>query len=134
MSFVGVDLQKIDRRKPLENLRAIASCIFSPLERERLEQSVDYFQSFYGLFCAREAIFKAIFPLSRSGDVAVKSLRQLSLTFESGRPTFRGDEIIRRQLASAGYQIDVSISHSDDYAVAFAMLQKVPAQAGNQVD
>lgn len=128
MSYVGVDLQKIDRSKPIYNLKAIARCLFSQCERERLERSVDYFQSFYGLFCAKEAVFKAMHPLSSGGAVEVKTLRQLSLRFAKGRPTFQGDAAIRQQLAAAGYAVDVSISHSDQYAVGFAIIHHIPVR------
>ena len=102
----GVDIERVAR---FENRDAcFYETIFSPGEIAYCNAQAFPAQHFCGIFCAKEALSKAV-----SGLVPELSYADFRISHdESGRPFFLVPECLN------GFDIDVSISHTLDTAVA----------------
>jgi phosphopantetheine--protein transferase-like protein len=112
---VGVDVEDLDRwRRPGRDL----TVLFTPEERAYCEGQASPAAHFAGLWCAREAAFKALSPYVHL------DLRQLHVGHDpAGRPVISIDDPAQRALAE---RLRVSISHSATTAMAFAVLDLRP--------
>jgi holo-[acyl-carrier protein] synthase len=117
---VGIDLEPIDsfRRKKLSKDGAFYRRVFSATEIAYCKKFRDPSPRFAARFCAKEAIVKAVrarYPL-RVFDCEIRNDRD-------GAPKvhLRSKEPKLRRFFSK-HDVLVSISHTDDLAIAFAVL------------
>jgi holo-[acyl-carrier protein] synthase len=93
---VGVDIEAVER------FATVSERLFTQGELSHAGGRLD---SRAGIWCAKEAVVKAVSKWKQL------SLRQVEITYDGDRPTARVE----------GFEVDVSISHTADYAVAFAI-------------
>lgn len=93
---VGVDIETVSR------FAQVRPGLFSESE---LQHAGDSAESRAGIWCAKEAVVKAV------SKWRLLSVRQVEITHHEGRPA----------AVVAGFHVDVSISHTRDYAVGFAI-------------
>ncbi len=122
--FQGVDIVEISKFKRvfLRN-RDLVTDIFSEKERDYCLSKKDPYIHLAGRFAAKEASLKAM-GIGMSGRGIDAIFREIEIVPESsGRPrlTFSGwaEKISRKKRIN---QLTVSISHSDNYAVATVIL------------
>lgn len=113
---IGVDIEDVarwrDPKRPLTRL-------FTPAELERAARLADPAPTYAGLWCAREAAFKAL-----DRHVAGLTVRRLSVVYdEAGRPSMTSDDECFRPLAE---RLLLSISHTRTTAIAVAVLGAEP--------
>ena len=114
--MLGTDIIEIERvRKSCEN-EAFYLGVFTEGERAYYESHGKRIETLAGMFCAKEAVSKALgcgFRGFRPGDVEI-------CHDELGAPTVRLSG--SAYTLFKGVEIEVSISHCRDYAVAVAMV------------
>lgn len=114
MIRIGTDIIEIARvEKNLSNERFL-SHVYSQKEREKYPSSFRG-ESMAARFCAKEALIKVFGKAVPMNEISV-------LNDENGRPYYELEgsaETLRRELQMD--QIDLSLSHCQEYAVAFAM-------------
>lgn len=93
---VGVDIESVHR------FESVSDRLFTASEREHAGDRLD---SRAGIWCAKEAVVKAVSKWRQL------SLREVEIVYSGDRPT----------AIVAGFDIDVSISHTPEYAVAVAV-------------
>lgn len=93
---VGTDIESVHR------FANAPDRLFTPGELAHAGQSLE---SRAGIWCAKEAVVKALSKWKQL------SLREVEIIYDGDRPTVRVQ----------GFSIDVSISHTPDYAVAVAI-------------
>ena len=92
---------------------------FSEKEIEYVSAKLDKNQTIAGMFCAKEAVLKA-FKIG-IGKIALKSVEILH--FSSGAPyLFCNQEILDLLKQNGLSRVEISISHSQNYAVAVCRL------------
>lgn len=108
---IGVDIEEV-RRFLLKRDDAFLSHAFTEAEMEYAYSRKNPAMHLCGFFCAKEALLKAICPTSLL-------LREIEVRHEkNGRPAIfilKKDAKLRRTLKT----LDVSISHTENYAIAF---------------
>lgn len=118
----GTDIIEVARiREAIENLGPqFLNKIYTPFEIEYCKSKKNMqFQHFAARFAAKEAIFKAITPM-------LKSKYEITWTdveifnSEDGRPNVRFISNKPKEIE----QIDISLSHIKDYAIANCVCQK----------
>lgn len=110
--MIGVDIQRIERiKKSLAN-SAFVERVFTEAEREYCKSRAVPEQSYAGIFCAKEAAVKAV----KQGFGAISPRDVEVLHSDNGAPRLRfyGNAVP----FFAGCDVDVSISHDGEYAVA----------------
>ena len=116
MLNVGVDIIAINRIDSILNSKRqdrFLDKIFSDKEIAESEKKTNKSQYFSGRFAAKEAIKKALSSYDETDDSSFKSIEILSSS--SGKP----------YVASKSNQdINISISHDGNYAVAFCVIDK----------
>ena len=116
MLNIGVDIVATDRIKSILNsdkgLRFINK-IFSKKEIAESEKKGDKSQYFSGRFAAKEAIKKALSNYDIAARQSFKSIQILNS--KSGKPYV---------LIQSNQDINISISHDGNYAVAFCVIDK----------
>lgn len=130
----GVDMIEVERIK--ENIEkhgeAFLNRVFTDKEIEYCEaRNVQKFQSYAGRFAAKEAVFKAVSAfLDNKFDIEWKDIEVLN--DDNGRPFVNlSNELINKldgnikgELDSkSNYNIDISISHIKEIAVASVIFQ-----------
>lgn len=93
---VGVDIEAVQR------FATMPDRLFTDAELAHAGSRLD---SRAGIWCAKEAVVKAVSKWRQL------SLRQVEITYDGDRPSARVE----------GFEIDVSISHTVDHAVAVAI-------------
>ncbi len=117
---VGVDIVEIARiRKALLNPRFEAR-IFTPAEIAYCRQRAHPYPSFAARFAAKEALYKALFPLVP----AAGWLNAEVITSESGRPSIilSGEAALSARQAGIGI-IHLTLSHSRELAEAVVVAE-----------
>jgi len=106
---VGVDIEKIRRFKDSCQDQHFISSIFTEKEVEYCQGKKEPYISFTGKFCAKEAVIKATSKNLRMKDIEI-------LHHPSGeiKVLIKGEE---------DQAIKCSISHTDDYAVSFVVIE-----------
>lgn len=121
--YCGVDMIEIKRMKKAieKHGRSILEKVFTPDEISYCENRKSMkFQSYAARFSAKEAVSKALGTGISSGI----SFRDIEITVtETGKPQVvfhgRAKEIFGR---IKGVSADISLTHTQDYACAFAVL------------
>ncbi len=119
--MVGSDLQSLAELRKKADLFGNRA-IFTPYERTYCEGKRDAWASFGGLFCAKEACIKmlAAFPSSPRLTFLDLEIRHAG----NGRPLLVPGEALARWLVEEQLNVDVTISHSGDYAMATALASR----------
>ena len=123
--YQGVDIVEVAKlKKALLNNKDFASDIFSEKEKKYCLSKRDPYIHFAGRFAAKEASLKAL-GIGMSGTGIDKTLKEIEvLPGSSGKPllSFSGwmEKISRKKGIK---QFTVSISHSENYAVATVILK-----------
>ena len=116
MLNLGVDIVAVDRIESIlssdKGLRFMNK-IFSQKEIDESEKKRDKSQYFSGRFAAKEAIKKALSSCDESANQSFKSIEILNS--KSGKPYV---------LTEVDQDINISISHDGNYAVAFCVIDK----------
>ena len=113
---IGVDIVSINRFKNLDKIenRSLLNKIFTKNELEYCFSKVKAAPHLAARFAAKEAIIKAVKPLVNN-DLNYNEIEGINDKNDS--PLIN---ILKKDLEI--YKIDVSLSHSDDNAVAFVTL------------
>ncbi|MDI6600334.1 MAG: holo-ACP synthase [Thermoanaerobacteraceae bacterium] len=118
MFYTGVDIVEIKRvKRTLERHPAFVERFFTERERSYFFEKKLKAEHIAAGFAAKEAVSKCIGGLS---DIKLKDIEVL----RGGRPEVKLWGNARRKAESLGIKrVSLSISHSDDYAVAFAVAE-----------
>ncbi len=95
---VGVDIETVRR------FQTVSDRLFTPGE---LQHAGDRLESKAGIWCAKEAVVKAV------AKWRLITVREVEIRYQGDRPTAVVD----------GFNIELSISHTPDYAVAMAIAE-----------
>jgi holo-[acyl-carrier protein] synthase len=117
--FIGTDIVSILRLKKTINSSQgdkFINRIFTENEINYCNNKVDSFIHFAGRFAAKEAIKKALLSSEKIDSVNMKSIEIIS--GKNRKPEV--NLIISSELK---FQCKVSISHTAEYAVAFALIE-----------
>ena len=117
--FIGTDIVSIPRLKKTINSSQgdkFINRIFTENEINYCNNKVDSFIHFAGRFAAKEAIKKALLSSEKIDSVNMKSIEIIS--GKNRKPEV--NLIISSKLK---FQCKVTISHTDEYAVAFALIE-----------
>jgi holo-[acyl-carrier protein] synthase len=117
--FIGTDIVSIPRLKKTINYSQcdkFINRIFTENEINYCNNKVDSFIHFAGRFAAKEAIKKALLSSEKIDSVNMKSIEIIS--GKNRKPEV--NLIISSELK---FQCKVSISHTAEYAIAFALIE-----------
>jgi holo-[acyl-carrier protein] synthase len=113
---VGIDLLEIDRlERALERHPRLAERVFSAAEREYAAARARPARHLAARFAAKEAVVKA---LGLSGGFGLREVEVVAGEPPTVRLSGRASE------AAVGADVEVSLTHSRDYAAAVAMIIK----------
>ena len=117
MLEAGTDLESVERfRRLYENKPIIINKMFFESELKYANQKVRPWETLTGIWCAKEAVLKAFTPFLQ---LNVKQLEIVSDPHKS----FPKVKIHHDSETQFSYRISVSISHSNNMAMAFAIVQ-----------
>ncbi len=119
--FIGTDIVSIPRLKKTINSSSgdkFINRIFTKNEIDYCSDKVNSIIHFAGRFAAKEAITKALL----SSEI-IESISMRSIEIISGKN--RKPEVNLTISSKLQLQCKVSISHTDEYAIAFALLEIV---------
>lgn len=112
---IGADIIEVRRIQNLaEKSPRFLQRIFTPQELQYCESKKNRFQHLAARFAAKEAFFKALGRKIRWTEVAVVNLT-------TGKPTFK----ITTKESLPFDRAHVSLSHLQDFAIAFVILEKL---------
>ena len=126
MIKTGIDILKIDRiitkaqnEQFIINTFTDAEISYSKKRSSSVSENKKY-QTLTGIYCAKEAVLKAL----GVGIEKLKYLKQIEVTHESsGRPKVCVSGNVLSIIQEMGIEnIDISISHDGDYAIASCVL------------
>lgn len=110
---VGIDLLEIDRmERALERHPRLAERLFTPAEREYAAARARPARHLAARFAAKEAVLKA---LGTAGGFGLREIEVVAGEPPTVRLSGRAAE------AAAGRPIEISLTHSRDYAAAVAV-------------
>jgi holo-[acyl-carrier protein] synthase len=118
--YIGTDVVSVPRIGQLLNSalgNKFKSRVFTKVERLYCEQKSDPSIHFAGRFAAKEALYKAFKSALTLEVITLKELEIIS--GKLGEPELNLPQWINRSFSSK-----VSISHTDEIAVAFAIVRK----------
>ena len=119
--MIGVDIIEIDRLKSIISNQAFIKRVFTKLEiKDCLSSSILDVQAshFASRFAAKEAVFKAV------SDIEVLRWQEIQVSNESsGKPVITFFGTTKDIMEKNGLDIEVSLSHSRNSAVAVAILK-----------
>lgn len=123
MIRVGSDLQSLAELRGKPNIRGNRA-VFTAYERDYCDAKADAWASLGGIFCAKEACIKA---LAGFDGVPKFTFLDVEITHrEDGRPQIRAGARLLPWMTASGVELDVSISHSLDYATATVIATRAP--------
>jgi holo-[acyl-carrier protein] synthase len=117
--FIGTDIVSIPRLKKTINSSQgdkFINRIFTENEINYCNNKVDSFIHFAGRFAAKEAIKKALLSSEKIDSVNMKSIEIIS-------SKNRKPEVNLLISSELKFQCKVSISHTAEYAIAFALIE-----------
>ena len=115
--MIGIDIAQISRVRKAVESKAFRSGVFTAAEQAYCDGKPKPFESYAGLFCAKEAAAKALKVGFGTGIMPID--------IEIGHDENGAPQLIAHGKAAqafAAYRSDVSISHDGDYAIAAVML------------
>ena len=113
--FIGTDIEHVSRfSKLIQNKPRILSKMFHPAEYEYALKSKNPDQTFTGTWCAKEAVLKCITEFADLTPRCIEIYRN-----EKGAPKCR---ILKDLGSDHTFEIQLSISHTDEYAQSTALL------------
>ena len=107
----GIDIEKVSKFK--KKNKKLFGKIFSKNELKNIKNHSA--QHIAGLFCAKEAVIKACSPLEKLGFKDIEILHK-----KNGEPY----AMIKKSKKIKIKDLKISISHSNEYAIAAAILLK----------
>ena len=113
---VGIDSLRIARMDQAMKREAFLNRVFTEKERDYLKKRALAAQSAAGMFCAKEAVLKALslgITDARLTDIEI-------LHRESGAPYV----VLHGELAGKAAALHISITHTEDTASAVVILEK----------
>jgi holo-[acyl-carrier protein] synthase len=115
---IGVDIIEINRIKNACRTKTFENRFFTSKELDGIQGKKNYYAHLAGKYAAKEAVVKAMGTGFRN--MKWKDIEILNLT--SGKPVAILSGKAREILESKGFKrILVTISHSKEYAIAFAV-------------
>jgi len=109
---LGVDVEQISRlKRSIENPRFLEKC-FTPSEREYILGKANAAQTAAGIFCAKEAFFKAL-----GAGIGSFSMQDVEIRHEESGKPFMALFGRAREIAGSG-RVFLSIAHTGDLATA----------------
>ncbi|MCX7956749.1 MAG: holo-ACP synthase [Endomicrobia bacterium] len=118
--MIGIDIIETKRIKKLIKNRKFIERIFSKEEIEYCENKKNKEQHYSARFAAKEAIWKAL-----AGKYSVPLKNIVIKNIQNGKPeVFFNDKKLKK------LKIEVSLSHTKEYAVAVAICFPTPPNAG----
>ncbi|MGE7217431.1 holo-ACP synthase [Priestia koreensis] len=120
---IGVDIQEISTIKQLiDNYgEKFLKKVFTVEEIKYCKNKINYAQHYCARFCVKEAFFKAL----GTGIGNNYNLSDVScINLESGQPVLRFHGQTSRHMVSNNLEALVSLSHTDNYAVANVLLKQ----------
>jgi holo-[acyl-carrier protein] synthase len=117
MLEAGTDLESVERFKRLyENKPLVINKMFFESELKYANQKVKPWETLTGIWCAKEAVLKAFTPFLQL------NVKELEIVNDPHK-FFPKVEIHYDSEIQFSYRISVSISHSNNMAMAFAVVQ-----------
>jgi len=114
---IGTDIVEIHRiKKAIERSEHFKKRVFTEKEIEKVELKKDPFPSYAGRFAGKEAISKAIGTGVRGFNLVDIEI----LNDELGKPIVVLYGSLKEKLENS--KVELSISHSKEYATAFAVI------------
>ncbi|NLK17429.1 MAG: holo-ACP synthase [Clostridiales bacterium] len=119
--MIGTDIIEVSRIEEAIKRPGFTERVFTAAEWEYIQSKGRPAQSAAGIFCAKEAISKALGTGISNGI----RLLDIEITHErSGKPAAILHGAAKQLFESLGYSmIELSISHSKEYAVALCMFR-----------
>lgn len=115
--MIGIDIENIDRFKNLN--QHLIDRVYTINEIEYCKSHIKSHIHFAGIWCAKEAVVKALNDLS----LAVSEIEILHKT--NGAPYININEKMKQYFSKNEIKnIYISISHTDTIATAIAMIEK----------
>jgi holo-[acyl-carrier protein] synthase len=118
----GVDIIEIDRiKKSIDTYgEKFLNKIYTQVEIEYCSTKADKFRRYAARFAVKEAVYKALMKFDETiawKDISVQN-------DDNGAPLLENLDKIKR-IRDMGIIVHITISHSNNYAVAFATAEKV---------
>lgn len=124
ITMIGIDIADVKRIEKIAN-EAFLSRIFCDSERAYIVSRHNSPQTITGLFCAKEAVVKALGTGFGNGI----SFKQIEITHSQlGQPLVTLSGEAAKVLSKLGEKINLSISHTDTQAVAIAQISGKPTE------
>ena len=120
ISGIGTDIVQIVRiKKAIINTQSFKETAFTKNEIEYFDLKKDNYETIAGTFAAKEAISKALGTGFRGF-----GLRDIEISHNKlGKPIACLSDKILEKFDLKNYAIHISISHTSDEAIAFAILE-----------
>ena len=121
---VGVDIESVDRFRKYRPGDPFLSRVFTPVELDYCFSKASPAPHLAARFAAKEAIIKALYNINIKEDVTLKVNYKYIEIFN----TARGVPIARvKGVPMAGLTLRISLSHNDDYGIAYAVIAEEKA-------
>lgn len=112
--MIGIDLVEIKRIEKLLKNSSFIKRVFSKEEINYCEKKAQKAQHYAARFAAKEAVYKAF---SGKYSIALKNIVVKNL--QNGKP-----EILIKHMPKNKIKVEVSLSHTENYAVAVAIIKR----------
>ena len=117
--MIGIDIQDVDRLKDYVGTDKMKR-LFSPREIEYIEKKGAALETIAGMFCAKEAFFKAV-----GSGISFSQLTEVEITHQkTGAPYYRLSPALIKQHDLSSANIHLSISHTKTTAVAVCQISR----------
>lgn len=114
----GIDIIEIERFKMLDAIKFLDK-YFTIDEVNYIASKKNKFQTIAGMYAAKEAVLKA-FKIGIGNGI---SLKDIEIFHENGYPMVKQNKIIKNLLEKQNSkEIDVNISHCENYALAVCII------------
>ncbi|RJO66236.1 MAG: holo-[acyl-carrier-protein] synthase [Myxococcales bacterium] len=119
---IGTDIVGVeDFERRLRRTAELKNFVFTPQEIAYCEAGRAPSVRFAARFAAKEALMKAL----GGGWDETASFKEIEIVNdESGKPSFRFHGRVAKRLSKDGTVAHLSLSHTDQYALAFAVVEK----------
>lgn len=115
--MVGIDIENIDRFKNID--KHFKERVYTNQEIAYCEKNINSYINFAGIWCAKEAVIKALTGLN----LAIDEIEILH--HKNGAPYVNITDKIKQYLVQQNLRdIHISISHTNSIATAIAMVEK----------